>query len=499
MDKVRHALEVAKTSLIIDYPFLGYISARMSFEENPDAIRFSVNPRGDVLYNRKFLQERVLKYTDGQLYLEAMLAHEVLHMAFQHYAIDCNSADVRAMNLAKDLEVNNALVYGLGLRKKLEAEAFEHHPLKMRTEKIDLSQLNPVSLLGCCPDENGKFFINNTAVYVGDLPAEEIYKEISHFFNGKKSPIHQDTKKRTDLIKGWAKNIDIDFSGNDFGLRNSDTYHSGNVGNANDNEIDEVNSSSNVGEDGQSGTNNPFGFDEHNDNDVSDEEKNDLASQWEDVIVCAQGHQEMQSPNNVRGYGNDFFKRFIRKLLKPQIDWRAVLRRNLQNIMPFDFSYEKPAARSYAVGFYEPHILRKPLGITVCIDVSGSITNKTLEIFISEIVNIAKQVNDIKIRCLAWSTYVSFDDIFTRRNISELVESGALVSGGGTEISCVKKYLDENPDIQTSSLFVFLTDSIAGNEFSLPQKSLVVISPDGNDVSFDKNIQIVKMQKTHEA
>lgn len=73
MDKVRHALEVAKTSLIIDYPFLGYISARMSFEENPDAIRFSVNPRGDVLYNRKFLQERVLKYTDGQLYLEASL------------------------------------------------------------------------------------------------------------------------------------------------------------------------------------------------------------------------------------------------------------------------------------------------------------------------------------------------------------------------------------------------------------------------------------------
>lgn len=167
--------------------------------------------------------------------------------------------------------------------------------------------------------------------------------------------------------------------------------------------------------------------------------------------------------------------------------------------MPFDFSYEKPAARSYAVGFYEPHILRKPLGITVCIDVSGSITNKTLEMFVSEIVNIAKQVNDIKIRRLAWSTNVSFDDIFTRRNISELVESGGLVSGGGTEISCVKKYVDENPDIQTSSLFVFLTDGIVGNEFSLPKKSLVVISPDGNDSSFDKNIQIVKMQKTHEA
>lgn len=78
-------------------------------------------------------------------------------------------------------------------------------------------------------------------------------------------------------------------------------------------------------------------------------------------------------------------------------------------------------------------------------------------------------------------------------------EFGSIVSGGGTEISCVKKYVDENPDIQTSSLFVFLTDGIVGNEFSLPKKSLVVISPDGNDMSFDKNIQIVKMQKTHEA
>ena len=27
----------------------------------------------------------------------------------------------------------------------------------------------------------------------------------------------------------------------------------------------------------------------------------------------------------------------------------------------------------------------------------------------------------------------------------------------------------------------------------------IPVSPDGNDVSFDKNIQIVKMQKTHEA
>lgn len=349
--------------------------------------------------------------------------------------------------------------------------------------------------MGCCPDENGDFLINDVSVHVGDLPAEKIYKEISHFFNGKKSPIHQDTKKRTDFIKGWAKNIDIDFSGNDFGFRNSDTYHSENAGNANNNEIDEENSSSNVGEDGQSGTNNPFGFDEHNDNDVSDEEKNDLASQWEDVIICAQGHQEMQSPNNVRGYGNDFFKRFIKKLLKPQVDWRAVLRRYLQNIMPFDFSYEKPAARSYAVGFYEPHILRKPLGITVCIDVSGSITNKTLEIFISEIVNIAKQVNDIKIRRLAWSTNVSSDEVFERRNISELGEFGSIVSGGGTEISCVKKYVDENPDIQTSSLFVFLTDGIVGNEFSLPKKSLVVISPTATTRRSTKISRLLKCKK----
>ena len=498
MDEVRHALEVAKTSLIIDYPFLGYISARMSFEENPDVIRFSVNPRGNVLYNRKFLQERVLKYTDGRLYLEAMLAHEVLHMAFQHFAIDCNSADARAMNLAKDLEVNNALVYGLGLKRKLETEAFERHPLKIQTEQLDLSELNPVPLLGCCPDENGIFFINYTPIEVGDLPAEEIYKEISHFFKEEKSPIHRDTKKRTDFIKGWKKDIDIDFSGNDFGFGNSNAYHSENAGNANGNEIGGENFSSNAGEDGQAETNNPFGFDEHNDNDVSDEEKNELASQWEDVIVCAQGHQEMQSPNNARGTENNFFKRFISKLLKPQVDWRIVLRRHLQNVMPFDFSYNKPAARSYAVGFYEPHILRKPLGITVCIDISGSITNKTLEMFISEIVNIAKQVNDINIRRLAWSTNVSSDEVFTRRNISELGEFGGLVSGGGTEISCVKKYVDENPDTQTSSLFVFLTDGIVGNDFELPERSLIVISPDGNDESFDKNIRIVKMQKPHE-
>lgn len=216
------------------------------------------------------------------------------------------------MNLAKDLEVNNALVYGLGLRKKLEAEAFEHHPLKMRTEKLDLSQLNPVSLLGCCPDENGDFLINDVSVHVGDLPAEEIYKEISHFFNGKKSPIRQDTKKRTDFIKGWAKDIDIDFSGNDFGLRNSDTYHSENAGNANNNEIDEENSSSNVGEDGQSGTNNPFGFDEHNDNDVSGRREKRLG------VAMGRCHhlRPRSSGNAISEQRNGIWERFFQTVYK---------------------------------------------------------------------------------------------------------------------------------------------------------------------------------------
>lgn len=306
--------------------------------------------------------------------------------------------------------------------------------------------------------------------------------------------IHQDSVKRINVIKGWEKNIDIDFSGNDISIHNAVTYHSEKFGDVKNSETNENNLSTNVTEDGQVEINNPFGFDEHNDENVSDEEKSELTMQWEDVITLAQSHQEIQSSHNERGQSNDLFKRFVKKLLKPQVDWRVVLRRHLQNVMPFDFSYDKPALRSYAVGFYEPHILRKPLGITVCVDISGSINDKTLEIFISEIVNIAKQVNDIKIRRLAWSTSVSADDIFIRRNISDLGEFGNLVSGGGTDISCVKEYVEENPDSQTASLFVFLTDGIVGNDFELPTKSLIIISPNGNDEVFDESIPVVKMR-----
>lgn len=165
MDNVRYALEVAKASLIIDYPFLGYISARMSFEANADTIRFSVTPQGDVLYNRDFLAERVLPYTDWKLYLEAMLAHEVLHIAFQHYAIDTKSADVRAMNLAKDLEVNNALIYGLGFCDKLKNEGFKKHARKIWREELNPALLKPVCLLGYCPNNDGVFSIDDTHIY----------------------------------------------------------------------------------------------------------------------------------------------------------------------------------------------------------------------------------------------------------------------------------------------------------------------------------------------
>ena len=116
----------------------------------------------------------------------------------------------------------------------------------------------------------------------------------------------------------------------------------------------------------------------------------------------------------------------------------------------------------------------------------------------SEVIGILEQANDIKVRRLFWSTTVDGqnDRIFTKRDLEDLRNEDSIHSGGGTEISCVKDYLDKNPNNQTSSLIIFLTDGLVGNEFKLPPKSLIVISPDGDDESFkNRPIPVVKMHK----
>ena len=240
------------------------------------------------------------------------------------------------------------------------------------------------------------------------------------------------------------------------------------------------------------------GIDVHKFEEIPPEaERIEESSKWNETLLSADLYQQDINPSKSYSSGDCWYGRYISAILKPQIDWRAVLRKNLIELIPFDYTYNMPAKKSYAIGVYEPRILRKPLGVTVCIDVSGSIGQEELTEFLSEVVGVAKAASEISIRRLFWSTIVDErnDEVFTRKNLRKLFAPAKNInSTGGTYISCVQEYLEKNPNKNTESLHIFLTDGFVGDH-NLPKKSLIVISPNGTDEYLKGFAPTIKMNK----
>ena len=378
------------------------------------------------------------KMTDANLL--AVLAHEALHAVFLHTVFFRETIDRSIMNFAADLEVNDIIAN------------LENMDLPMKTmHNLDTGKGNNSSpIAGYAPNREGVFvFVKNNkrkAVKCRGRSSLEIYDEIY--------PILKD------------ENI---------------SYADGNGVGGGKRKI-------------------AGGFDEHSFGEIQSEmERLDIEAKWSETLIGADLYRQSVEPNKDFGGGGCWYGRYIDAILRPQVDWRTVLRRHLIELIPFDYSYNSPAKKSYATGFYEPKILRKPLGVTVCIDVSGSIGDEELREFLGEVVGVAKASSEISIRRLYWSTEVDEknDEIFTRRNLRRLfVPAENIHSTGGTCISCVQEYLEAHRDRNTESLFIFLTDGYVEDDPQMPKKCLAVISDSGNESTLQAaNIKTIKMNK----
>lgn len=442
-------IEVAKAGLFMRFPFFGYIVARLNISEDPEIESLCIDERCNVYYNKDF----IAKMTDENLL--AVLAHEALHAVFLHSVHFRETIDPSIMNFADDLEVNDIIVNR------------ENMDLPMNTIlNLDNGRENNSSpIAGFAPNYEGDFvFVKNKKkmrVECRGKSSIEIYDEIY--------PI--------------LKDENISYGGAD-GTGNGGDENGDSSGGADDGGKRKI----------------AGGFDEHRFGEIQSEmERLDVERKCQEVLMSAHLYEQSVNPNKNFGGGGCWYGRYIDAILKPQVDWRTVLRRHLIELIPFDYSYSAPAKKSYATGFYEPKILRKPLGVTVCIDVSGSIGNEELREFLSEVVGVAKTASEISIRRLYWSTEVDEknDEIFTRRNLRQMfVPAEKIHTTGGTSISCVQEYLESHRDRNTESLFIFLTDGHVEGAPKMPKKSLAVISDSGDESTLKAaNIKTIKMSK----
>jgi len=193
------------------------------------------------------------------------------------------------------------------------------------------------------------------------------------------------------------------------------------------------------------------GFDKHIEGkDLTPEEKKKMENDWLNKV------EEAYVGAKMRGQVPSGIERLISNLHKSRVNWKAMLQKYIQSYIPYDYTYCRPNKKSISAGFYMPDYLKEKIHIAVTIDTSGSIGQKELTDFLSEIVGLARSYqNRIDMRLICHDTEVCEDLLINNGNIDK-IKNLKCKGGGGTSHEDVFKHIEKNmPECKVA---LFLTD-----------------------------------------
>lgn len=146
-------------------------------------------------------------------------------------------------------------------------------------------------------------------------------------------------------------------------------------------------------------------------------------------------------------------ERFVKDLLNPKVDWRTVLRRFVTEITKSDYSWQRPNKYMLSHGVYLPSLYAQGMGqLAAGIDTSGSIYDRTLAAFSSEIQAIREAVRPAMTHAIYCDSDVNHVDSYTPEDVLELKPHG----GGGTDFRPPFERVAEEG--WRLAAFVYLTD-----------------------------------------
>ena len=235
------------------------------------------------------------------------------------------------------------------------------------------------------------------------------------------------------------------------------------------------------------------GFDDHDwgdANDMSQEEKQQLAKEIDQAIRQGQiAHQK------VAGKGAGGMDRAIQELLEPKVNWREVLREYVKTMCRAKdtSSWRRVNRRFLSMGAYMPSLIGERVGrLVIAIDTSGSIGDKELAEFLSEVKGIAEEVNPSAVDLIYWDSDVAGHEEYDETTVPNIVSATRPKGGGGTSPSCVSEYLKEKK-IEPECIII-LTDGYVGSdwgtEWVAPTLWCIVNGPDGIVAPNGKTIHI---------
>jgi len=151
--------------------------------------------------------------------------------------------------------------------------------------------------------------------------------------------------------------------------------------------------------------------------------------------------------------------RMIKELTEPKMNWREILRQQIQSTIKSDYTFMRPNRKSWHTGAVLPGMnFADTIDICIALDMSGSIGNAQAQDFLGEIKGIMEEYKDYKIKLWCFDTAVYNEADFSADGGEDLTDY-EIYGGGGTDFMCNWTYMHEN-DIQPKK-FIMFTDGYA--------------------------------------
>lgn len=149
-------------------------------------------------------------------------------------------------------------------------------------------------------------------------------------------------------------------------------------------------------------------------------------------------------------------QRMIKDLTEPKMDWRQLLRMNIQSILKSNFSFSRPNRKSQHSGAILPGMMNEEtIDVSIAIDMSGSISDAMAKDFISEVKGIMDEYVDFNLDMWCFDTEVYNYARFTGDTADDIL-GYECKGGGGTDFDANWRFMKKE-DINPKK-FIMFTD-----------------------------------------
>ena len=147
-------------------------------------------------------------------------------------------------------------------------------------------------------------------------------------------------------------------------------------------------------------------------------------------------------------------KRLIQELTEPQMNWRELLRMQLESTIKSDYTWMRASRKGWHMDAVMPGMKLDPMiDIAVALDASGSISETMLKDFLGEIQGIMDSFPAYKIHVFTFDTEAYSPAQYDSDNLDDICDY-EVKGGGGTDFTAIFDYLKKE-EIEPERLVVF--------------------------------------------